>query len=424
VVVSETGRSGALSHGASAQRVITRCDELVTFTEEPGQIIRPYGTPALAAARAKVAHWMREAGMDIRVDAIGNLRGRAKGSDPTAPALLLGSHLDSVRDAGRYDGPLGILVAIEVVDLAHQSQRARPFPVEVIAFADEEGLRFQTTYLGSCALAGSFDPAFLDLVDADGMTLREAVGTFGGDADALPDAALGPGEARAYIEVHIEQGPYLESVGAPVGVVTAIAGQSRILTAFSGEAGHAGTVAMHLRRDPLPAAAEIVLAAEDLARQTSGLLATVGMIEVTPGASNVIAGQVNYSLDVRHPRDPVRNGAVSVLERRVHEVASARSLGVEWRIVRNHPAVPCDRSLITRLAAAVAAAGLPVEQLPSGAGHDAVVMSEVVPVAMLFVRCAGGISHHPAESVMSSDVAAAVDVLDRFVDMLADERPG
>jgi allantoate deiminase len=181
---------------------------------------------------------------------------------------------------------------------------------------------------------------------------------------------------------------------------------------------------MHLRRDPVPAVAEIVLAAENLARQTSGLLATVGTIDVTPGANNVIAGQVRFSLDVRHPEDPVRTGAVSALERRVHEVASVRSLGVEWRIARDHPAIPCDPSLTTRLAEAVAAAGLPVERLPSGAGHDAVVMSEVVPVGMLFVRCAGGISHHPAESVMTSDVAAAFDVLDRFVAMLAAEKLG
>jgi len=367
---------------------------------------------------------MREAGMDARIDAVGNLRGRVNGSEPAAPALLIGSHLDSVRDAGRYDGPLGILIAIEIVDRLRESPRALPFPVEVIAFADEEGLRFQTTYLGSCALAGSFDPAFLDIVDAGGTTLAEAIGTFGGDAGALAGAALRSGEVRAYVEVHIEQGPYLESVDAPVGVVTAIAGQSRILAAFFGEAGHAGTVAMHLRHDPLPAAAEMILAAEDLARQTSGLLATVGTIDVTPGASNVIAGQTRFSLDVRHPEDPVRAGAVSALERRARQVASSRSLGIEWRIARDHPAVPCDASLTTRLAEAVAAAGLPVERLPSGAGHDAVVMSEVIPVAMLFVRCAGGVSHHPAESVMTSDVAAACDVLERFVTMLADEKRG
>jgi allantoate deiminase len=402
---------------------MARCDELAGFTEEPGRITRAYGTPALAAARERVAEWMREAGLAVRIDAVGDLRARIEGSDPTASALLLGSHLDSVRDAGRYDGPLGVLVAIEVIDRLRGGARPLPFPIEVIAFADEEGLRFQTTYLGSCALAGSFAPAFLDLVDENGVTLRAAMQSFGGEPGALSTAALHPGEALAYVEVHIEQGSYLESVAAPVGVVTAISGQSRILAAFTGEAGHAGTVAMHLRRDPLPAAAEIVLAAEELARRTAGLLATVGSIDVTPGASNVIPGQVRFSLDVRHPEDPVRTDAVSDLERRVREVATTRALGVEWRIARDHPAVVCDAALTTRLAEAVAAAGLPVERLPSGAGHDAVVMSEVVPVAMLFVRCAGGISHHPAESVSTSDVAAAIDVLDRFLGALGDEEP-
>jgi allantoate deiminase len=401
---------------------MARCDELAAYTEEPGRITRSYGTPALTAAREVVARWMRDAGLDVRVDAVGNVRGRLEGSGPTAPALLLGSHLDSVRDAGRYDGPLGILVAIEAVDRSGNRPQPVPFPVEVIAFADEEGLRFQTTYLGSCALAGSFDAAFLDLIDENGVTLRASMEAFGGDPDALATTALRPGEALGYVEVHIEQGPYLESVDAPVGVVTAISGQSRILAAFCGEAGHAGTVAMHLRRDPLPAAAEIVLATENLARQTPGLLATVGTIEVTPGASNVIPGQARFSVDVRHPEDAVRTDAVSVLERRVREIAATRSLGVEWRIARDHSAVLCDSSLTTRLAEAVAAAGLPVERLPSGAGHDAVVMSEIVPVGMLFVRCAGGISHHPAESVATDDVAAAIDVLDRFLDALANEK--
>jgi allantoate deiminase len=395
---------------------------LAAYTEEPGRITRSYGTPAHEAARNVLANWMRDAGLEVRIDAVGNLRGRVEGSRPTAPALLLGSHLDSVRDAGRYDGPLGILVAIEAADRLRNRPQRLPFPVEVIAFADEEGLRFQTTYLGSCALAGSFDPAFLELVDANGVTLRQAMEAFGGKPDALAATALLTGEALAYLEVHIEQGPYLESVEAPVGVVTAISGQSRILAAFAGEAGHAGTVAMHLRRDPLPAAAEIVLAAENLARQTPGLLATVGTIEVTPGASNVIPGQARFSIDIRHPEDEIRTDAVSALERRVREVAASRSLTVEWRIARDHPAVMCHAALTTRLAEAVAAAGLPLERLPSGAGHDAVVMSEVVPVGMLFVRCAGGISHHPAESVATDDVAAAIDVLDRFLDTLGNEK--
>jgi hydantoinase/carbamoylase family amidase len=400
---------------------MTRCDALAEFTEEPGRITRPYGAPAAIGARQALVQWMQDAGLETRIDAVGDLRGRLDGSVPGAPALLLGSHFDSVRDAGRYDGLLGILVAIEAIERLRMTRGRAAFPIDVLAFADEEGLRFQTTYLGSCALAGTFDPAFLDLADADGVTLREAMTVFGGNPAGLDVLALKRGDAFAYVEVHIEQGPFLESVAAPVGIVTAISGQTRILASLSGEAGHAGTVGMHLRRDALPAAAEVVLAAEGLARQTDGLLATVGMIEAEPGASNVIPGRVRFSLDVRHPDDRVRAEAVAALHQRAVDSAAGRRLDLDWQIMRDHPAVPCDDSLASRLAGAVAASGHVVECLPSGAGHDAVTMSAIVPVGMLFVRCAGGVSHHPAESVTAEDVAVAIDVLDRFLASLADE---
>jgi allantoate deiminase len=399
---------------------MAHCDALAKCTEEPGRITRPYGSTAAIGAREALARWMHDAGLETRIDAVGDLRGRLDGA-ADAPGLLLGSHFDSVRDAGRYDGPLGILLAIEAVDQLRATRGLAPFPIDILAFADEEGLRFQTTYLGSCALAGTFDPAFLDLVDSDGVALRDAMIVFGGDPAALTSMALTPRNAFAYVEVHIEQGPFLESVAAPVGVVTAISGQTRILAAFSGQAGHAGTVGMNLRRDPLPAAAEVVLAAETLARATPGLLATVGTIEVEPGASNVIPGQVRLSLDIRHPQDEVRANAVEDLHAQASDIAAQRSLSLDWRVARAHPAVPCDPALAARLADAVAAAGHPVVHLPSGAGHDAVTMSVVVPVAMLFVRCAGGVSHHPDESVLVDDVAVAIDVLDRFLGALADE---
>jgi hydantoinase/carbamoylase family amidase len=274
--------SASLSLAARAARVMARCDALAAFTEEPGRITRPYGTPAAIGARQAIAQWMHDAGLETRIDAVGDLCGRLDGSVPDAPALLLGSHFDSVRNAGRYDGLLGILVAVEAIERLRIARGRAPFPIDVLAFADEEGLRFQTTYLGSCALAGTFDPAFLNLADPDGVTLGEAMAVFGGNPDGLKSIALRPGDAFAYVEVHIEQGPFLESISAPVGVVTAISGQTRILASLSGEAGHAGTVAMHLRRDALPAAAEVVLAAERLARQTEGLLATVGTIAAEP----------------------------------------------------------------------------------------------------------------------------------------------
>jgi allantoate deiminase len=403
-----------------AVRLLERCDRLATHSEEPGRITRPYGTPSLAAARDDLADWMRAAGMTVSIDAIGTLRGRYKGTEPHAAALLIGSHFDSVRDAGRYDGTLGILVAIAAVERLANCERRLPFPIEVIAFPDEEGLRFQTTYLGSCALSGTFEPALLDFIDDSGLTLRETIVAFGGDPDALSTAALEPGDAFAYLEVHIEQGPYLESVDVPVGVVTAISAQSRITAAFVGEAGHAGTVNMNLRRDPLPAAAELILAAETLACETPGLLATVGKIEASPGASNVIPGRVDLSLDVRHPEDATRNEAVAALRARTGEIARSRSLEAKWRVMRDHHAVRCDDALVELLRRAVAEVGLPVIGLPSGAGHDAVMMSTLLPAGMLFVRCAGGISHHPDEAVTASDVAAAIEVIDRVLDSLAD----
>jgi allantoate deiminase len=360
--------------------------------------------------------------MDVRVDAIGNLRGRRPGAAANAPALLLGSHLDSVRDAGRYDGPLGVLVALTAVERLQAEGRSLPLPIEIVAFADEEGLRFQTAYLGSRTLAGTFDPTVLDLADANGLTLRQAIVEFDGDPEAIPDAALGQGEAFGYVEAHIEQGPHLETVDVPVGVVSAIAGQSRVAVAFQGTAGHAGTVSMNLRRDALPAAAEFILGVERIARQTPDLVATVGQIDVSPGASNVIPGLVHLTLDVRHPDDSVRGDALGEMAAIAAEIATSRTLKMEWTVRMEQPAIACDATLTSLLASAVDRSGTAVVRLHSGAGHDAVAMAAATPVAMLFVRCAGGVSHHPAEAVMTDDVAVAIDVLDRFLEALSLEK--
>jgi allantoate deiminase len=409
----------SVSPAARADRVMARCDELARYTEEPGRITRPYGTPALQGARDTIAGWMHEAGMAVWTDAIGNVRGRYKGATNGGASLLLGSHFDSVRDAGRFDGTLGVLVGIAAVERLAAECRRLSFSIDIVAFVDEEGLRFQATYLGSSVLAGAFDRALLELTDADGVTLREAIAAFGGDPEALDAAALAPGDAFGYLEVHIEQGPALESLAVPIGVVTGISGQSRILSRFSGEAGHAGTVPMALRRDPLPAAAQLILEAEAMASDAEGLLATVGKVDVLPGASNVIPGSVEISLDVRHPDDALRLAAVAALERRGREIATSRSLPFDWRVMRDHPATACDAALTEQLIATVSAAGVPPVRLPSGAGHDAVIMAMRVPVAMLFVRCAGGISHSPLESVSAGDVAVAIDVVDRVLDSLA-----
>jgi allantoate deiminase len=402
-------------------QIVARCRELATISEEPGRLARPCATPAMARANALVGTWMREAGMAVRADAAGNLVGRLPGTDPDAGTLLLGSHLDTVRGAGAFDGPLGVLCAVALAGRLSATGAAPPFAIDVYGFADEEGLRFGTTYLGSRAVAGTFDGALLDVRDEDGVSVREALLAFGADPEA---AAAGAAARRGerllgYVEVHMEQGPVLEERDAPVGVVTAIAGATRVAVTFTGRAGHAGTVPMALRRDAAPAVAELVLAAEELARATDGLVATVGRLGLAPGAPNVIAGAGTAFLDVRHADDGARRGALAALQQRARAIGAARGLEVAWEVVLDAPAVAMDESLTARLSAGARDAGLPELRLPSGAGHDAVALADLCPVAMLFVRCAGGVSHHPAEDVAAADAGAALDVLEAFVRGLA-----
>jgi allantoate deiminase len=380
-----------------AQRVLERADELAACSEEPGRITRPLGSPALAAAMDRVEAWMREAGLATRRDALGTLVGRI-GDGPGT--LLIGSHLDSVAGAGRYDGVLGVLVALECV-------QELPLALEVVAFADEEGLRFKGGYLGSRAYAGRLDERDLELRDADGVSLRDAVGELG--------PPLAPDDLRAYFEVHIEQGPALEAAGAPLGVVTAIAGQSRFDLAFEGRAGHAGTTPMDQREDALAAAAEFVLAVEAIARDEPGLVATVGRISVPGGAVNVIPGRVEATLDVRHADDGARERAVVGLRMVGEALRRRRGVRVRWTTTAEHGATPL--TLAPALAQVLPGAPL----LPSGAGHDAVTLAALTDAAMLFVRCAGGVSHHPDEAVTEADVAAAIDASREFVRLLAEK---
>jgi allantoate deiminase len=378
----------------AARRVLARADELATYTEEPGRITRPVATRAMAGARARVREWMQAAGLETRADAIGNLAGRRGDA-----RLLVGSHLDSVADAGRYDGVLGILVGLE---LAARTDAG----LEVVAFADEDGLRFKSRYLGSRAFVGGLEDSDFELRDAQGITLREAIGE-------PPGPALHDPATRAYFEVHIEQGPVLEAERLALGVVTAIAGQSHARVSFTGRAGHAGTTPMHLRRDAAAAAAEFLLAAERAALAEPGLVATVGEFGVPHGAVNVIPGRAELSLDVRHQEDAVRESAIARLRVTANEIAGRRGVSVSWSET-GEPATACTPALVERVAEAVAATGVEVRRLPSGAGHDAVAMARVTDTAMLFVRCAGGISHHPDESVSLDDVALAIEAATRF----------
>jgi allantoate deiminase len=396
-----------------------RCDRLAAFSEESGCVTRRFATPALRQASDTVAEWMRAAGMHVSEDTIGNLIGRYEADRPNAKTVLLGSHLDSVRNAGRYDGPLGVLAALAAVERLHERGRRLPFAVEVLAFADEEGVRYHTAYLGSQVVAGCFDLAQLTLADADGIVMAEAIRAYGGDPDRLAGDARCGDDLLGYCEVHIEQGPVLEARGLPVGVVTAIAGQSRFTITFTGVAGHAGTVPMELRRDALVGAAEFIGWANAYAQGEPGLVATVGQIDAYPNVSNVIPGRVTISLDVRHQDDQQRAKAIERLQTRAGEIAAASGVQISWELVQENRCVPCSNDLMRLLAQAIESLGHPVWRLPSGAGHDGVMLSSLTPIAMLFVRCKGGISHNPAESVAEEDVAVAIDVLSRFLELLA-----
>jgi allantoate deiminase len=402
----------------TAATVMERCDLLANISEEPGVLVRPYGSQAMREANNIVSGWMRAAGMSVRQDAIMNLIGRYEGTGDKT--LILGSHLDTVRDAGKYDGPLGIMVALACVEQLHDRSERLPFSVEVVAFADEEGLRFGTTFLGSSVYAGAFDGKRLSLEDKKGVTLRDAVRTFGGDPDALEGNGRSRDDLLGYCEVHIEQGPVLEQMDLPVGVVTAINGQSRIKVGFTGQAGHAGTVPMEGRRDALCAAAESVLEIESAAKREPEAVATVGEIKVFPGAINVIPAEATHSLDLRHPDDAARERLRDHLEWRTKEIAASRGCDYSWELTQENPAVPADPELSALLMKAVEDSGFPVHRLPSGAGHDAAQMAALTPMAMLFVRCKEGISHNPAESVKREDVGGAIEMLGRFLTLLAE----
>ena len=395
---------------------------LGSISEEPDRLTRPFASDAMRRAHDVVTAWMREAGMEVGRDNIGNLRGRYEGTQGAHETLLIGSHLDSVRDAGKYDGPLGVLVGIAAVQGLHDRDVRLPFAIEVIAFADEEGLRYGTTYLGSRAIAGSFDAADLDRTDAAGVTMAQAIRGFGGDPDSIAQDRLIEGELIGYCEVHIEQGPVLEARSLPVAVVSAIAGQTRHQVAFKGEAAHAGTTPMNHRKDALVAASVFVQAVADYARSQTGLVATVGQLIVQPSAANVVPGEVTLSLDVRHARDADRLKASKLLVDLAGKIANQRGIELTTRQVSENGSVQCSARLTAVLAQAVKDLGRPVIQLASGAGHDVVEMAGITETAMLFVRCKGGISHNPAESVMEEDVAVATDVLGKFLELLAARR--
>jgi allantoate deiminase len=398
----------------SAQRIMQRCDALARHSELEGGLTRVFLSPQNRAANELVLGWMREAGMEARLDAIGNVVGRYEGSKP--PCLMLGSHLDTVRDAGRYDGMLGVISAIECVAALNEKRKRLPFAIEVVGFGDEEGVRFGTTMLGSRAIAGALDPVVLDAQDAQGVTIKQALRDFGLDPARVREVARRKNDVVAYAELHIEQGPVLEAEGLPVGVVTAINGFSRLRVVLQGEAGHAGTVPMNLRRDALAAAAECVLAIERIARADPELVGTVGRIEAKPGAINVIPGEVHFTIDFRAPRDELRHRAVAEAIAQTEQIAQKRNVNCRIERLQELGVASCAPWLMSQFERAVAAEGFPVRKLPSGAGHDGMALKGIADIAMLFVRCKGGISHNPAESITEADAAVGARTLLRFIE--------
>ena len=405
----------AVLDALDARRVYEHCAVLARLSELVGGLTRVFLSPQQAQANALVLGWMREAGMTAELDAIGNCVGRYEGVTPGLPCLMLGSHLDTVRDAGKYDGMLGVLAAIECVAALHATHTRLPFAIEIVGFGDEEGVRFGSTLLGSRAVAGTFDDALFDKPDAGGITLRAALAAFGLDAGAVATVARRPEQVLAYAELHIEQGPVLEAEGLAVGVVTAINGGNRFNIALSGMAGHAGTVPMGLRRDALAAAAECILAVESIAGSMPDVVGTVGRIDAQPGAMNVIPGKVVFSLDVRAPTDAQRHTAIAAIRAGFEGIARRRNIGIALTPLWDAKTASCAPAMQRQFAAAIAHEGLPVRHLPSGAGHDGMALIDLAPIGMLFVRCEGGISHNPAEAITLADVATGTRVFARFI---------
>jgi allantoate deiminase len=388
-----------------AEKVIARCKRLASVTEARGSTCRTFLSIAMRECYRVVGEWLEAAGAEVSIDAAGNLRGFYPAAQTAAPRLLLGSHLDTVPDAGAYDGVLGVVLAVSLLETLEYHRL--PFAIEVIGFSEEEGIRFGAPFIGSRALVGNIDDELLNRADTNGVSVRTAIENFGLNPAEISKAAIN--NSLAYVEFHIEQGPVLESLGIPLGVVEGIAGQTRGEFTFLGRANHAGTTPMNLRHDAMSAAAEWILEVERVAQREKGLVATVGRIAATPNAANVIAGQVRVSLDVRHKSDNVRTRAADFLAVQAKEIAHRRGLTVERKVLLNQPAVSMDPFLMDQIEQAAGKAGCGTHRMVSGAGHDAMILAEKIPTAMIFLRTPGGVSHHPSESVSVEDVAKAIE---------------
>ncbi len=363
-----------------------RFDQFAQYSDDPSNLTRLYLSPAHKRASQDLSAWMSEAGMIVHTDPLATIIGRYEATTAGAPALLIGSHIDTVSNGGRYDGTLGVFAAVAAVEELHRLGERFPFAIEVVAFGDEEGVRFPVTLCGSKALAGTLDPMILNMTDADGITLRKALTEFGCNPDQIEEARRAPAATLAFIEAHIEQGPVLEQAGQPLGVVTAINAAKRFRVSVVGSAGHAGTVPMHMRQDSLAASAEMVLAIEDLAKSADHVVATVGYIEASPGAVNVIPGTTNFSLDLRSSEDAVCNTCAKKLDEAFRHIADRRGVSVTIEATHTMPAAVCAPNITKALSNALEMSNYQPIALPSGAGHDAMAMATLCDTGMLFVR--------------------------------------
>jgi len=397
----------------AAARILPRIEELATLSESTVGLTRQFASAEHRQANDLTALWMSEAGMQVHEDAIGNIIGRytSASCDENAPAIIIGSHLDTVINAGKFDGMLGVVSGIACVESIHKEGIELPFAIEVIGFADEEGVRYQSTYLGSRAISGDFDDAVLNRTDKNGVTFVDALKAFTKHSVDIASAQRRRNEVHAYLELHIEQGPVLEKEDVPVGVVTGIAGANRMLVTLTGLAGHAGTVPMHLRQDALAAAAECITIIEAGCGQQERVVGTVGQIEAKPGAGNVIAGDVQFSVDIRAAEDCVRHDIVEHVMVKMHAACAKRRIKIDIDHVHEASSISCDSAIIDCMTTAIDQQGYGVVKLLSGAGHDAAAMKKLAPVGMLFVRCLGGISHHPDESVTEADAISGANAL-------------
>ena len=385
---------------------MTRCRRLAGFSEDVGGTRRTFLSPPMRDCHREIAKWLEAVGTSPATDAVGNLRALYPGSDPTAPRLLIGSHLDTVPNAGAFDGVLGVVLAVSLLEAL--DGQPLPFGIEVVAFSEEEGVRFGVPFIGSRAVVGTIDEEILNRKDSEGISVRRAIEQFGLDPTQIPEASL-QGEILGYVEFHIEQGPVLENLNLPLAAVEAIAGQTRQQFVFMGKTNHAGTTPMNLRHDALAAAAEWITVVEREAHSVPGLVATVGAIEAQPGATNVIAGEVRASLDIRHASDEVRTRSVQAVAGFAQEIAKRRGLEVKQTTLLDQSAVAMDSFLVAQVDQAIRETGCKPHRMVSGAGHDAMVMAQRVPAAMIFLRSPSGISHDPAETVLVEDIARAIE---------------